>query len=105
MNSTFVKLGAMAALSIGFLTQAMLPASAGEVQNRLAMQQHRIHAGVRDGEISHRQARHDEHRLAHIRHERNRDLRRHDGHLTPREYHHLNHQLNHNSNTIYDQRH
>jgi hypothetical protein len=104
MNTPFVKFGATAALAVGLFVQAVLPASAGEVQNRLEMQQHRIHAGVHAGQISHRQARHDEHRLAHIRRERNRDLRRNGGTLTPHEYHRINRQLNHNSKTIYDQR-
>ena len=105
MHSTIVKFGAAAALAAGFLLQTALPASAGEVQNRLHTQQQRIHAGVRDGQISHRQARRDERRVATVRRERNRDLRRNGGTLTPHQYHSLNRQLNRNSNHIYDQRH
>lgn len=105
MNNTFVKISASAALAVGFMIQTMLPASAGEIQNRLNTQQHRIHAAERSGQISHREARRDKRRLAHIRYEHNRDLRRNGGHLTRGEYAHQNAQLNHNSRDIEIQRH
>jgi hypothetical protein len=105
MNTNLIKIGSAAALAFGLMAQTMLPAAAGEVQNRIHMQQHRIHAGVRSGEISHRQAKHDERRLAQIRRERNRDVRRNGGTLTGRQAHRINKQLNRNSHAIYDQRH
>jgi hypothetical protein len=54
MKSTFVKLSAVAALAVGLFAQAIIPAAAGTVQHRVHMQQHRIHAGLRAGQISHR---------------------------------------------------
>jgi len=80
-------------------------ASAGEVYNRLENQQDRIQQGVRDGQINGREYRNLEHREASINKQRLADLKRDGGHLTARDYRHLNREENRASNAIYRDRH
>ena len=84
---------------------APLAASAGEVEQRIDNQQHRINQGVRNGSLTAREYRRLDNRADRIQAERNRDLRRNDGHLTPAEYRHLNRQENRLSDQIYFDKH
>jgi hypothetical protein len=84
---------------------APLAASAGEVQNRIDYQQHRINQGVRNGTLSYGEANRLDRAENRIQIQRNRDLRRNDGHLTGAEYRSLNRQENRLSAHIYRTKH
>lgn len=84
---------------------APLAASAGEVENRIDDQQARINQGVRNGSLTYGEYRRLDNGLDRIQAERNRDLRRNDGHLTPAEYRSLNRQENALSDRIYYDKH
>ena len=81
-----------------------LAASAGEVENRIHDQNARIDQGIRNG-ITAGEDRRLDGSLDHIKAQRNRDLRRNDGHLTGREAAQLNHEENNLSNRIYFDKH
>jgi len=80
-------------------------ASAGEVANRLENQQDRIHQGVKDGQINHREYKNLEHHEASINKQRLADLKKDGGHLTAKDYRQLNREENRVSNAIYRDRH
>ena len=82
-----------------------LAASAGEVENRIHDQNARIDQGIRNGSITAGEDRRLDGSLDHIQAQRNRDLRRNDGHLTGREAAQLNHEENNLSNRIYFDKH
>ena len=82
-----------------------LAASAGEVENRIHNQNARIDQGVRNGSLTYGEYHGVDHRLDTIQAQRNRDLRRNDGHLTGGEAAHLNHEENNLSNRIYFDKH
>ncbi len=84
---------------------APLAASAGEVEQRIDNQQHRINQGVRNGSLTAGEYRRLDNREDRIQAERNRDLRRNDGRLTPAEYRQLNRQENNLSDRIYFDKH
>lgn len=84
---------------------APLAASAGEVQNRIHRENARIDQGVRNGSLTQREYNRLDNGLDRIQAERNRDLRRNDGHLTAAEYRRLNRQENRLSDQIYLQKH
>jgi hypothetical protein len=84
---------------------APLAASAGEVEHRIDNQQHRINQGVKNGSLTNGEYTRLDNREDRIQAERNRDLRRNDGHLTPTEYKRLNRQENRLSDQIYFQKH
>ena len=84
---------------------APLAASAGEVEQRIDNQQQRINQGVRSGSLTYGEYQRLDNREDHIQAERNRDLRRNDGHLTPAEYRQLNRQENRLSDRIYFDKH
>lgn len=84
---------------------APLAASAGEVEQRIDNQQHRINQGVKNGSLTNGEYRRLDNREDHIQAERNRDLRRNGGHLTPAEYKRLNRQESRLSDQIYFQKH
>jgi hypothetical protein len=84
---------------------APLAASAGEVGNRIHNQNARIDQGVRNGSLTYGEYRGVDGRLDHIQAERNRDLRRNDGHLTRAEDVRLNRQENNLSDRIYFDKH
>lgn len=79
---------------------APLAASAGEVENRIDNQQARINQGVRNGSLTYGEYHRLDNGLDRIQTERNRDLRRNDGRLTPAEYRSLNRQENRLSDRI-----
>ena len=76
-----------------------------EVSQRLENQNARIHEGVRDGKLTHREARrlHSEDHL--IRHEARAMAAANGGHLTRHEQRVLNRQENRASRRIYRQKH
>lgn len=98
-NKILVTAGLLAALV------APLAANAGEVQNRIDNQQHRVNQGVRNGSLTRREYDHVQNRLATIQAQRNRDLRHNDGRLTPAEKRNLNRKENQLSRKIYFDKH
>jgi hypothetical protein len=84
---------------------APLAANAGEVQNRINHENARINQGLHNGSLSQREYRRLDNRLDHIQAQRNRDLRRNGGHLTPAEYARLNREENRTSRAIYREKH
>ncbi|MDB5092913.1 MAG: hypothetical protein JWO85_1014 [Candidatus Eremiobacteraeota bacterium] len=79
---------------------APLAASAGEVEQRVDNQQHRINQGVRNGSLTYGEYHRLDNGVDHIQAQRARDLRRNDGHLTPAEYRQLNREQNRLSDRI-----
>jgi hypothetical protein len=84
---------------------APLAASAGEVQNRINHENARINQGVRNGSLTSGEYRRLDNGADRIQAERNRDLRRNDGHLTAAQYRRLNRQENRLSDRIYFDKH
>jgi len=84
---------------------APLAASAGEVENRLHHENARIDQGVRNGSLTYGEYHRLDNSADRIQAERNRDLRRNDGHLTAAEYRKLNRQENNLSDRIYFDKH
>jgi hypothetical protein len=84
---------------------APLAASAGEVENRIHHENTRINQGVRNGSLTYGEYRRLDNGADRLQAERNRDLRRNDGHLTAAEYRQLNRQENRLSDRIYFDKH
>ncbi len=84
---------------------APLAANAGEVENRIHRQNARIDQGVRSGSLTYGEYHRLDTRLDHIQAERNRDLRRDDGHLTAGQKTRLNRQENRLSSHIWFDKH
>ena len=84
---------------------APLAANAGEVQNRINNENARINQGVKNGSLTYGEYRSLDNGADRIQAERNRDLRRNDGRLTPAEYRSLNRQENRLSDRIYFDKH
>ncbi|MEA2690502.1 MAG: hypothetical protein QOJ39_1153 [Candidatus Eremiobacteraeota bacterium] len=82
---------------------APLAANAGEVQNRLNREQHRINQGVRNGSLTYGEYNRLDRSEDRIAAQRRRDLR--DGHLSPAERARLNREENRLSDQIYFQKH
>lgn len=95
----------LAAFGAAALIANALPASAGEVANRLENQQDRIAQGVRSGQLTFGEYRSVENHDHAINTQRERDLRADGGHLTAAQYHQLNRELNVNSERIYFDKH
>ncbi len=89
----------------GALAAAALPASAGQVYNRVENQHDRLQQGVASGQLTRSEYNHDTWRLNRINAQRRNDLRRNDGHLTPAEQARFNRELNRSSNGIYFTKH
>jgi hypothetical protein len=104
MNAILTKTLATVA-AVGAFAVAALPASAGQVWNRVENQQDRIQQGVRSGQLTRGEYSRDEAHLRAINAQRRADLRRNDGHLTPAEQARLNRELNRDSNRIYFTKH
>ena len=82
-----------------------LAANAGEVRKREVNQQQRIAAGVANGELTPRETVNLERKEVRLNNEV-RDFREDNGgHLTPREFAKVNHQLNGLSRNIYRDKH
>ena len=79
---------------------APLAANAGEVQNRINREQGRINQGVNNGSLTYGEYHRLDNGLDRIQAQRNRDLRRNDGHLTRAEYVRLNRDENRLSDRI-----
>jgi hypothetical protein len=92
------------ALAIG-LAAVALPASAGEVHNRVGDQQARINQGVKSGQMTRGEYDRSEDHLRAINAQRKADLRANGGHLTAGEHAKLNREMNRNSNRIYFDKH
>ena len=75
-----------------------------EVDRRVENQQDRIDAGVKDGQITAKQAAHDETRLTNTEERLSADEAKNGGHITAAEQRNLNHTLNVNSAAIHRQR-
>ncbi len=84
---------------------APLAANAGEVQNRINHENTRINQGVRNGSLTHGEYHRLDNSADRIQAERNRDLRRDDGHLTTAQRRQLNRQQNRLSDRIYFDKH
>jgi hypothetical protein len=84
---------------------APLAASAGEVENRIHREDARINQGVRNGSLTSGEYRRLDNGADRLQAERNRDLRRNDGHLTAAEDRRLNRQENRLSDRIYFDKH
>jgi len=84
---------------------APLAASAGEVEQRIDNQQSRINQGVRSGSLTYGEYHRLDGGLDRVQAERNRDLRRDDGHLTAAQHNQLNRQENNLSDRIYFDKH
>lgn len=95
------------ALLIATALVALMPlaANAGEVENRIHNQDARINQGIHNGSLTYGEDRRVDRRENEIQAERNRDLRRNGGHLTPAEYARLNRQENRLSDRIYVDKH
>jgi len=76
-----------------------------EVDTREGIQQQRIANGVKNGSLSPAETRNLEGREAHIQNEENRDMAKHNGHLTKAEQARINRQQNHVSRSIYRDKH
>jgi hypothetical protein len=76
-----------------------------EVQTRIDDQENRIDRGVSDGQISAKQAAHDDAKLAREQKSLNQDAAKNGGHITKAEQRNLNNRLNKGSRQIYRQRH
>jgi hypothetical protein len=83
---------------------APLAAQAGQLNNRIERQEHRIYQGVKHGSLSPREYNRLENRTERIESDRLRAIRS-GGKLTNAEKHRLNHRLNHNSRSIYREKH
>ena len=82
-----------------------LSAQAQGINHRLHNQHARIEAGERSGELTNREADRLERRDANIHRSERRDRKAHDGKLTRRERRNLQRRLNHDSRSIYRQKH
>jgi hypothetical protein len=102
MNAIFTKI-LLTATAVAALGATIVPAAAqaGEVGNRIADEQHRIGAGVRDGQMTYGEYASTESHLRFIAAQRRFDLRANGGSLTPFEKYRLNRELNVNSGHIY----
>ncbi len=93
-------------------TAALLPVIAsaqnpyhGNINERQAEQHKRIVQGIRSGQLTHREVRGLHNRTAVVRAQERRDRYFHHGHLTSHERTRLNHEMNHDSRSIYRQKH
>ena len=96
---------AFAATALFAALVAPLAANAGEVQNRINHEQQRLNQGAEHGTLSWPEYRQLDNRLDSIQSQRNRDLRRDDGHLTASQYRQLNREENQLSDHIWYDKH
>jgi hypothetical protein len=107
--------GALSLASAQTATPATEPAGPGvvdpghprvnQVDNRLENQQDRIQQGVKNGTLSKQEARQLWRNDRKVAAQERRDMAANGGHLTKQEQRQLNHELNHNSNKIYNEKH
>jgi hypothetical protein len=72
-----------------------------QVNRREAHQQKRIGNGVKNGTLNAKQASHLENREAKLQNTEQKDMSKHNGHLTKAEQKNLNHRENHISHSIH----
>ena len=96
---------ALVLASMAAIAALPLAANAGEVQNRLNHEQARINQGVQNGSLTYGEYNRLDRGEDRIQAERNRDLRKDDGHLTAAQYRSLNRQENNLSDRIYFDKH
>ena len=99
MKSLILGLAAAASLA------AALPAAAQGVGPREYRQEHRIHQGVRSGELTSREAWRLQHREGRLHRVEARDRSMHHGHLSWRERHRLQRMENRDSRAIWRLKH
>lgn len=95
----------LAAIAAAALTSAAVPALAQPINQREANQQQRIDQGVRSGQLTPREAAHDERGVARDERITTRERARNGGRLTPREHARMERRLNHESRRIYRTKH
>ena len=76
-----------------------------EVQQRIDNQESRVDKGVSDGQISAKQAAHDDAKIGREQNSLNQDQAKNGGHITKAEQKNLNKRLNKGSKQIHNQRH
>ncbi|HZP62130.1 MAG TPA: hypothetical protein VFB28_01840 [Terriglobales bacterium] len=76
-----------------------------EVDQRLENQKDRIQQGVKDGTMTKQEARQAWRNDRRVAAQERRDMAANGGHLTKKEQNQLNHELNHNSQKIYKEKH
>jgi Ni/Co efflux regulator RcnB len=83
---------------------APIAAQAGSLNQRIERQEHRIYQGVKNGSLSPREYKRLENQTERIEADRLHAIRS-GGKLTKAEKYRLNHRLNHNSRSIYREKH
>ena len=76
-----------------------------QVNRREARQQQRIGNGIKTGKLNSQQAAHLEKREASVQHREQKDMAKHNGHLTKAEQKGINRQQNRISKSIYKDKH
>jgi hypothetical protein len=76
-----------------------------EANRREANQQRRIANGIKNGSLSPKETAHLEHREAGVQRQEQRDMAKHNGHLTKAEQRQLNRRENRISRSIYKDKH
>jgi hypothetical protein len=76
-----------------------------QVNRREARQQQRIGNGIKSGKLNSQQAAHLEKREASVQHREQKDMAKHNGHLTKAEQKGINRQQNRISKSIYKDKH
>jgi len=76
-----------------------------EVNHRLKDQHGRIAQGVKSGQLTRHETASLRAKDARVRYQEHRDRLAHSGHLTHNEYKHLNKELNHDSRSVYRDKH
>ena len=97
---------AFGSLLIGNVANAQAPFHHPDSVNQRLRDQHaRIRQGMHSGELTRGEVRNLNRRDARVLRQERRDRFFHAGHLTPGERRHLNGELNHDSGTIYRDKH
>jgi len=95
----------LAAIAAASLATVAAPAFAQPINQREANQQQRINQGVASGQLTGREAAHDERALNRDERITNRERAMNGGRLTAREHARMERRLNHNSRRIYRTKH
>ena len=104
MKSAITKCAATA-LMLGAFVVPTFAAPPHNIDARERHQQHRIHEGMHNGSLTHREARHLERREHNLRHTEMHERHHNGGNLTNRERWRLSHRENHMSHSIWHQKH
>jgi hypothetical protein len=104
-HQTFIAKIMTGVAALGLLAAVALPASAGEVYNRVDRQQARIEQGVRNGSLTSSEYNRLENHLSRINAQRAAPRRAAGATLTRAQQIQLNRELNHDSNHIWYDKH